>query len=308
MAKIAVIGAGHVGATAAQMIAEKSLADVVLVDIADGLAAGKSLDMMHALSVKGISVTVQGTNDFKEIAGSQIIVITAGFPRGPGMSRTDLLAKNATVMRSVVDQLNKHTTDPIVITVTNPLDVMTTLCYRLSGLDRFRVIGMGGVLDSARFTYVISQRLAVSLSQVKAMVVGTHGDSMLPLPGVTEVAGKKLTDLLDQAEIDKIIERTKGSGAEVISYLKSGSAFYGPAASVTKMIEVVLTDKKSVLPCSVYLEGEYEISGVSIGVPVVLGSNGVERIETIDMTTDESEALQKSAAAIQESLVSIGAE
>jgi malate dehydrogenase len=295
MDKIAIIGAGHVGATAAHVIAQRELADVVMVDIAGGIARGKSIDKMQAMAIHGNHVTITGTDDFAEIAGSKIVVVTAGFARGPGMSRTDLLNKNAAVITSVVNQINAYAPDAIIIMVTNPLDDMTTLAYRISGKDRSRVFGMGGVLDTGRFTYFISQKTGAKPADIKAMVIGAHGDKMIPLVSLATAGGKPIRDTLSRDELEELAERTRKGGAEIISHLETGSAYYGPGTGVAKMVEAILKDTKEVLPAAVYLDGEFGITGAAIGVPAVFGENGMEEIREIPLSDSEAAVLRESA-------------
>jgi malate dehydrogenase len=298
--KVTVVGAGNVGATAAQRIAEAGLADVVLVDIVEGLPQGKALDLAEAAPVVGHDARVTGTNDYADTAGSDIVVVTSGLARQPGMSRDDLLAKNAGIVRSVVEQAASASPNAILIIVTNPLDAMCHVAKRASGFPRERVLGMAGVLDSARFRTFIAEELGVSVEDTHAFVLGGHGDTMVPLPRYSTVAGIPITELLSEERVRALSERTANGGAEVVALLKSGSAFYAPAASVFEMVESILLDRKRVLPCAVELDGEYGQRGLFVGVPVVLGASGMERVIEISLTADEQAAFDRSAGAVRE--------
>ena len=298
--KVSVIGSGNVGATAARSIADKELADVVILDILEGVPQGKGLDMLEACPVEGSDARVIGTNDYADTAGSDIVVITAGLARKPGMSRDDLLHKNTAIISSVTEEVVKHSPGCIVIPVTNPLDAMAQVVYRVSGLPRERVVGMAGVLDSARMRAFIADALDVSVENTHAFVLGGHGDTMVPLPRYSTVAGIPITELLDAATVDAIVQRTAHGGAEIVKLLGTGSAYYAPGSAVVEMVESILKDKKKILPCSVFLQGEYGINDLFVGVPCKLGANGLEQIVEIELTADESAALQKSAAAVQE--------
>jgi malate dehydrogenase len=298
--RVTVIGAGNVGSTTAQRIIETGLADVVLVDIVEGMPQGKALDLAEAAPVVGYDVHVSGTNDYADTAGSKIIVVTSGLARQPGMSRDDLLAKNAGIVASVVKQAVAVSPDAIIIVVTNPLDAMCHVAMRASGFGRDRVIGMAGVLDSARFRHFIADELNVSVRDVRAFVLGGHGDTMVPLPRHSTVGGVPVTEMLPQERIDQIIERTRNGGAEVVALLKSGSAFYAPAAAVVEMVEAILLDRRRILPCAAYLQGEYGIDGLFVGVPVILGNGGMEKVIEIALTDDEKAQLAHSAAAVRE--------
>jgi len=298
--KVTVIGAGNVGANTAQKIAAKELADVVLVDVGDGVPQGKGRDMLESAPVEGEDVKITGTNGYDETANSDIVVITAGFPRKPGMSRDDLLLANYEVVKMATEQAVKLSPNAILILVTNPLDAMCWTAMKVSGFPRERVIGMAGVLDTARFRTFIAEELNVSFENVTAMVLGGHGDTMVPLVRFTNVSGIPLSELTDQATINRLVQRTRDGGAEIVKFLKTGSAYYAPAASTVEMVESILKDKKKVLPCAVSLEGEYGINGLFVGVPVKLGKNGVEKIYEIKLNDDEKAALNKSAAAVQE--------
>ena len=298
--RVTVIGAGNVGATTAQRIIETGLADVVLVDIVEGMPQGKALDLAEAAPVVGYDVRVTGTNDYADTAGSKIIVVTSGLARQPGMSRDDLLAKNAGIVSSVVKQAVAVSPDAIIIVVTNPLDAMCHVAMQASGFPRERVIGMAGVLDSARFRHFIADELNISVRDVRAFVLGGHGDTMVPLPRHSTVGGVPIIELLPKERIDQIIDRTRNGGAEVVALLKSGSAFYAPAASVVEMVEAILLDRRRILPCAAYLPGEYGIDGLFVGVPVVLGNGGMEQVIEISLTDDEKAELERSAAAVRE--------
>jgi malate dehydrogenase len=298
--KVTVVGAGNVGANTAQKIAAKELADVVLVDVVEGVPQGKGLDMLESAPVEGYDVRITGTNGYEETANSDIVVITAGFPRKPGMSRDDLLLANYEVVKSATEQAAKRSPNAILILVTNPLDAMCWTALKVSGFKRERVIGMAGVLDTARFRTFIAEELNVSFENVTAMVLGGHGDTMVPLVRLTNVSGIPLSELTDQATIDRLVQRTRDGGAEIVKYLKTGSAYYAPAASTVEMVESILKDKKKVLPCAVHLEGEYGIQGLFVGVPVKLGKEGIEKIYEIKLDEKETQALKKSADAVQE--------
>jgi len=298
--KVTVVGAGNVGATTAQRIAEAGLADVVLVDIVEGLPQGKGLDLAEAAPVVGHDARVVGTNDYADTAGSDIIVVTSGLARQPGMSRDDLLARNAGIVRSVVEQSARHSPEAILIVVTNPLDAMCHIAIQASGFPRERVLGMAGVLDSARFRTFIAQELGVSVEDTHAFVLGGHGDTMVPLPRYSTVAGVPITELLSPERVQALCDRTANGGAEVVALLKTGSAFYAPAASTFEMVESILLDRKRVLPCAVLLQGEFGIDGLFVGVPVVLGAAGLERVFEIELTADERAAFERSAEAVRE--------
>ena len=298
--KVTVIGAGNVGATTAQRIAEAGLADVVLVDIVEGLPQGKGLDLAEAAPVVGHDARIVGTNDYGETAGSDVIVVTSGLARQPGMSRDDLLAKNAGIVRAVVEASAPKSPDAVLIVVTNPLDAMCHVAMQASGFPRERVLGMAGVLDSARFRTFIAEELGVSVEDTHAFVLGGHGDTMVPLPRYSTVAGIPITDLLPPDRIAALVDRTANGGAEVVALLKTGSAFYAPAASTFEMVDAVLRDRRRVLPCATYLTGEYGVDGLFVGVPVVLGAGGLQRVIEITLTADERAAFDKSAAAVEE--------
>jgi malate dehydrogenase len=298
--KISIVGAGNVGATVAQYTVEKELGDVVLVDILEGIPQGKALDLLQAGPVHGYDSQLVGGNGYDDTADSDIVVITAGLARKPGMTRDDLLFKNAEIVGGVVDQVVARSRNAILILVTNPLDAMVQLAWKRSGFPSARVIGMAGVLDSARFRTFIAQELQVSVENVTAFVLGGHGDSMVPLPRYSTVAGIPITDLLPAERIQALVSRTASGGAEIVGLLKSGSAYYAPAAATVEMIEAILKDKKKILPCAAYLEGQYGVSGLYVGVPVKLGRSGVEQVIEIELTSDESAAFQKSAGAVRE--------
>ncbi len=305
--KVTVIGAGNVGATTAQQIIETGLADVVLVDIVEGLPQGKALDLAEAAPVIGYDVRIVGTNDYADTANSKIIVVTSGIPRKPGMSRDDLIATNASIVGGVVKQAAAVSPDAIIIVVTNPLDAMCHIALRASGFPRERVIGMAGVLDSARFRSFIADELEVSVRDVRAFVLGGHGDTMVPLPRYSTVGGVPITELMTPERIEQLVDRTRNGGAEVVALLKTGSAFYAPAASVVEMVESILRDRRRVLPCAAYLDGEYGVHGLFVGVPVVLGNGGIERVIEIGLLPDEQAAFQKSVSAVRELVAALPA-
>ena len=298
--KVSVIGSGNVGATAVRSIADKELADVVVLDILDGVPQGKALDMLEACPIEGSDSRVLGTNDYADTAGSDIVVVTAGLARKPGMSRDDLLNKNAGIIRSVTAEVVRHSPDCIIVPVTNPLDAMCQVVYRESGFPRERVVGMAGVLDSARMRAFIAEALDVSVENTHAFVLGGHGDTMVPLPRFSTVAGIPITQLLDSATVDAIVERTANGGAEIVKLLGTGSAYYAPGSAVVEMVEAILKDKKKILPCAVHLQGEYGVRGLFVGVPVKLGAGGAEQVIEIALEPAEQAALDKSAAAVRE--------
>jgi malate dehydrogenase len=298
--KITVVGAGNVGATVAQYIVERELGDVVLVDVIEGVPQGKALDLLQAGPVHGYDSRLTGSNAYDETQHSDIVVITAGLARKPGMTRDDLLFKNAEIVGGVVTQIVSRSPQAILILVTNPLDAMVQLAWKKSGFPSERVIGMAGVLDSARFRTFIAQELQVSVENVTAFVLGGHGDSMVPLPRYSTVAGIPITELLPPDRVAALVERTANGGAEIVNYLKTGSAYYAPAASVVEMVEAILKDKKKILPCAAYLDGPYGVRGLYVGVPVKLGRRGVEQVIQITLTAAEQAAFDKSAAAVRE--------
>jgi malate dehydrogenase len=298
--KITVVGAGNVGATAALWLASKELGDVVLVDVVEGVPQGKALDMAETAPIEGFDVRLTGTNGYEETANSDVVIITAGIPRKPGMSRDDLLKTNAGIVNTVVDQVVKYSPNSILIVVSNPLDAMCQVALRRSGFPKHRVIGMAGVLDSARMRCFLAEALDVSVENVTAFVLGGHGDTMVPLPRFSTCAGIPITELLTPEQIEAIVKRTANGGAEIVSLLKTGSAYYAPSAAAVEMTESILKNKKKILPCAAYLEGEYGINGLYVGVPCKLGTNGLEQIIEINLTAEERIALQKSAAAVQE--------
>ena len=304
--KVTIVGSGHVGATAALWIASKELADVVLIDIIEGVPQGKGLDLLEAMPIEKRDSYISGTNDYKDTANSDIVVITAGIPRKPGMSRDDLLNTNYNIMKAVVGEVVKHSPNCILIVVSNPLDAMAQAAYKLSGFPRERVVGMAGVLDSARFRAFIADELKVSVENVTAFVLGGHGDTMVPLPRYSTVAGIPITELIEKSRLDALVQRTRDGGAEIVKYLKTGSAYYAPSAAATEMVEAILKDKKKILPCAAYLQGEYGISGLYVGVPVKLGAKGIEQIIEIKLTAEEKSGLDKSAAAVKELVGVIG--
>ncbi|MBN2233442.1 MAG: malate dehydrogenase, partial [Deltaproteobacteria bacterium] len=298
--KITVVGAGNVGATCAHWAAAKELGDVVLIDIIDGVPQGKGLDLFEASPVEGFDSRIVGTNDYQDTAGSDVVVITAGLARKPGMSRDDLLEKNAGIVRGVTEQIVRYSPEAFIIVVTNPLDAMVYIAREASGFPANRVMGMAGVLDSARMRSFIAMELDVSVEDVSAFVLGGHGDAMVPLARYSTVAGIPLPALMPQEKIDAIIERTRSGGAEIVSLLKTGSAFYAPSASAVQMAEAILKDKKRILPCAAYLEGQYGIDGYYMGVPAKLGAGGVEAVIEIELLPEEKEALQRSFDGVRE--------
>ncbi len=302
--KVTVVGSGFVGSTTAQRMVDLGLADVVLTDILEGVPAGKGLDMLESAPITRSDAHAVGvstnTGDYRETANSDIVVITAGFPRKPGMSRDDLLKANYEVMKAVVENVAKFSPNAILIVVTNPLDAMAQTAYKLSGFPKNRVMGMAGVLDSARMSTFVAMELGVSVENVHSFVLGGHGDDMVPLPRYSTVAGIPLPDLLPKERIDAIVDRTRRGGAEIVNLLKTGSAYYAPSAAVVEMAEAILKDKKKILPCAAYLEGEYGVKGLFVGVPVKLGAHGIEQIVEIKLTPEEKAALDKSAASVRE--------
>jgi malate dehydrogenase len=304
--KISVIGAGFVGSTLAQRLVERDYADIVMFDIVPNMPQGKALDMLEAGPILGYDSQVTGTNDYGDTANSDIVVITSGFPRKPGMSRDDLVKKNQEVITQVTEQVVRYSPNCIIIMVTNPLDAMAQLAYKISGFPRSRIVGESGVLDTARFRTFVAQELNVSVRDVQAYVLGGHGDTMVPLTRMCTVAGVPLSKLLPAERIEQIVQRTRDGGAEIVKLLGTGSAYFAPSASVLQMVESILLDKKMIMPCSVYLEGEYAINGLFVGVPVKLGAGGVEQIIQVDLDENERAQLQRSAGAVQELIKVMG--
>lgn len=304
--RVTIVGAGQVGATVALLAVLEELADVVLVDVAEGMPQGKALDMMHARSVERFAPTVCGTNDYADTAGSDVVVLTAGLPRRPGMSRQDLLEANAAIVESVVRQAVAYSPDAVYLCVTNPLDVMTHLAWRASGLPSSRVLGMGGVLDSGRFAYLIAEETGAPVGDVEALVIGPHGDSMVPLPGLSTVGGRPLTEVLSPETIEGLVGRTIFGGAEVVALLKTGSASYAPAASVVRMLDVIVNDRREELPACVLLDGTYGIEGVYCGATAVLGRRGVVEVPELPLTDAEAARLREAAATVSEGIAAIG--
>jgi malate dehydrogenase len=298
--KITVVGAGNVGATCAQRLAERGYADIVLVDIIEGMPQGKALDLLESGPVVGFDSNVIGTNSYDETAGSDIAIITSGVPRKPGMSRDDLVLTNMKIVKGVTEELVKASPNCIIIVVANPLDAMAQLALKVSGFPRNRVIGMSGILDTARFRTFLAQELGVSVNDVAAYVLGGHGDTMIPLTRMATVGGVPVTQVLPEATVSKIVERTVKGGGEIVALLKTGSAFYAPSAGVAQMVDAIVLDKKQILPCAAYLDGEYGVNGVFVGVPAKLGKNGMEQIIEVKLTAEEEAALKKSADAVRE--------
>jgi malate dehydrogenase len=303
--KISIIGAGFVGATAAHWAAEKELGDVVIVDIIEGLPQGKALDLFEASPIEGFDARVVGTNGFEETRGSDVVIVTSGVPRKPGMSREDLLDINKKIIESVVTQVVEKSPNAILIMVTNPLDTMTYLALKKSGFPRERVMGMAGVLDTARFRAFIAMELGVSVEDIQALLLGGHGDEMVPLPRYTTVSGIPLSQLLPKETIDKLVDRTRKGGGEIVNLLKTGSAFYAPSAGAIQMAEAILKDKKRILPCCVYLNGEYGLKDICFGVPVKLGTKGIESIIQLELTEEEKKLLAKSAESVKKSIAEL---
>lgn len=303
--KITIVGAGNVGATAAHWAAEKELGDIVLVDIVEGMPQGKALDLMESRPVEGFDVEITGTNGYEATADSDLVIITSGLPRKPGMSRDDLLQKNKAIVSSVTQSVVETSPNSILIVVSNPLDTMSYVAKVVSGFPKNRVMGMAGILDSARFRVFIAMELKVSVEDIQALVLGGHGDSMVPLPRYSTVGGIPLTQLLPEDKINSIVARTRKAGGEIVALLKTGSAFYSPSASAVQMAEAILKDKKRILPCCAYLEGEYGLQDIYFGVPVKLGSNGVEQVMDVSLTEEESRLVQQSGEAVKESIASL---
>jgi len=305
VAKISVVGAGNVGASAALYLAEAEMGDVTLIDIVEGVAKGKALDLLEAGPVRGYDSMVEGSGDMKAVAGSELIIVTAGLPRKPGMSRTDLLKANADIVRGIAQAIKTHAPKAFVITVTNPLDVMTYLMYRVTGFPRERVIGMAGVLDSARFRAFLSMEIGVSVEDIQAMVLGGHGDTMVPLLSNATVSGVPVSKFVGKERLAEIVQRTRDGGAEIVKLLQTGSAFYAPASSAVQMAEAILKDKKRLLPVCAHLEGEYGFRDLYLGVPAILGSRGLEKIVELDLTADEKAALAKSAEDVKKGIADL---
>lgn len=298
--KVTVVGAGNVGATAAQRLVEKEIADVVLVDILEGIPQGKALDIMESAPVEGFDARMRGSNGYELTDGSDVVVVTAGLARKPGMSRDDLVQKNTEIVTGVVREAARRSPDAVLIVVSNPLDAMCEVARRVSGFPRERVFGMAGILDSARMRWFIAEALDVSVESTHAFVLGGHGDTMVPLPRYSTVAGIPITELLPPEQVEAIVQRTRNGGIEIVNYYKTGSAYYAPSSAVVEMVESVLQDRKKILPCAAYLQGEYGMKDVYLGVPVKLGRRGVEQIIEVRLTDEERQALERSAASVRE--------
>ena len=305
MPKLSVVGAGNVGASAALYLAEAEMGDVTLVDIVEGVAKGKALDLLEAGPVRGYDTMIEGSGDMRAVAGSDLIIVTAGLPRKPGMSRTDLLKANADIVRGIARAIKEHAPKAFVITVTNPLDVMTYLMYRVTGFPRERVIGMAGVLDSARFRAFLAMEIGVSVEDIQAMVLGGHGDTMVPILSNATVSGVPVAKFIKSDRLAEIVQRTRDGGAEIVKLLQTGSAFYAPASSAVQMAEAILKDKKRLLPACAHLEGEYGFRDLYLGVPCILGSRGLEKIVELDLTADEKAALAKSAEDVKKGIADL---
>jgi malate dehydrogenase len=304
--KITVVGAGNVGATTAQRLAERELArTIVLVDVVEGVPQGKGLDQWESAPIEGFDTRIIGANDYAPAAGSELVVVTAGIARKPGMSRDDLVRTNADIVKQVSQQIKQHCPTAIVVVVSNPLDVMCWVTKQVTGFPRERVIGMAGVLDTARYRAFLAEALDVSVRDIQAMVLGGHGDTMVPLISYTTVSGIPVTQLLDKAKLDKIVDRTRNGGAEIVAFLKTGSAYYAPSAATAQMVESIVLDQKRLLPCAAWLEGEYGLSGMYCGVPCKLGRNGLEKIVEVQLTADEKSALKKSAEAVKQTMAAV---
>src|SRR5216110_339042 len=304
--KITVVGAGNVGATAAQRLAEKELArTVVLVDVIEGVPQGKALDQWQSAPIEGFDTRVVGANDYAPARGSELVVVTAGIARKPGMSRDDVVRTNADIVKQVSLQIKQHCPSAVVLVVSNPLDVMCWVTKQVTGFPRERVIGMAGVLDTARYRAFLAEALDASVEDIQAMVLGGHGDMMVPLVSYTTVSGIPVSQLLDKAKLDQIVERTRNGGAEIVGYLKTGSAYYAPSAAVVQMVEAIVRDKKRILPCAVWLQGEYGLSGMYCGVPAKLGRKGLEQVLEVELTPQERAALQKSAEAVKQTMAAV---
>jgi malate dehydrogenase len=306
LSKITVVGAGNVGATAAQRLAERGLARVVvLVDVLEGVPQGKALDLWESAPIAGFDTRVVGANDYQPAAGSELVVITAGIARKPGMSRDDLVRTNADIVKQVSQQIKQHCPDAIVIVVSNPLDVMCWVTKQVTGFPRERVMGMAGVLDTARYRAFLAEALNASVADIQAMVLGGHGDTMVPLLSYTTVAGIPITQLLERASLERIVERTRNGGAEIVRYLKTGSAYYAPSAAVTEMVDAIVLDRKRILPCAAWVEGEYGVAGVFLGVPCKLGRRGIEQIIELRLAAEEGAALRQSAEAVRQTMAAV---
>lgn len=304
--KVTVVGAGQVGATAAELLVLHGIADVVMIDVAEGIPQGKALDMMHLRSVERFGPRVTGTNDYADTAGSDVVVITAGLPRKPGMTRDDLLAANSEIMRSVITRAVEASPDAVFVCVTNPLDIMTYLAWKESGLPSSRVIGMGGVLDSARFAFAVAEKTGAPIAEIEALAMGAHGDAMVPMPRFTTINGVPITELLPASDVEALVERTVFGGAEVVALLKTGSAFYAPAGSIVAMVRAILNDSGETLPSCVYLNGEYGIEDVYLSVPAMLGRDGVRGVVPLALTDAELDSLQASAATVAQAVDALG--
>jgi len=305
MKKVSVIGAGHVGATCTYYIAEKNIATLVMVDIVEGMPQAKGLDFAHAAPLRNYGVKVVGTNDYEMIRDSDVVVITAGIPRKPGMDRMDLLKINTDIVKTASRHVAHYAPNSTIIVVSNPLDIMCMVALDASGFALKRVIGMAGILDSTRFRYFVAEKLKVAVTDVQAMVLGGHGDTMVPLPRFTTVSGIPITELMDPADIDSLVDRTRNGGAEIVKYLKTGSAYYAPAASAAEMVEAILTNEKRIAPAAAYLRGEYGHEAIYLGVPVLIGKNGAEKIIELDLSKDERVLLDKSAEAVKKGLADL---
>ena len=302
MKKVSIIGAGHVGATCTYYIAEKNFADIVMIDVVEGMPQAKGMDFSQAAPLRQYGVTIRGSNDYREIADSDVVVITAGIPRKPGMDRMDLLRTNAEIVGTAARHTAAFAPNSTIVVVSNPLDIMCTVALEASGFALKRVMGMAGILDSTRFRYFVAEKLGVAVTDVHAMVLGGHGDTMVPLPRFTTVAGIPITRLMSAEEVKAFSDRTRSGGAEIVSYLKTGSAFYAPAASTAEMVEAIVTNEKRIVPVAAYLRGEYGHEGIFLGVPVILGSNGVEKIIELDLTVDERAMLDQSVTAVKKGI------
>ncbi len=305
MSKVSVIGAGNVGATTVYYVAERNIADIVMIDIVEGMPQSKGLDFLHSAPLRQYNVRIFGTNSYGEIEGSDVVVFTAGIARKPGMDRMDLLKTNARIANTAAQEIARYAPEAVVVVVTNPLDVIAMVMLRGTGFSPNRVLGMAGVLDSTRFRYFIAEKLNVWPGDVKAMVLGGHGDSMVPLKRYTSVGGLPITELLDESSIEQLVDRTRKGGAEIVGYLKTGSAYYAPAASVAKMVESIVKDEKRLIPAAAYLQGEYGYSDIFLGVPILLGENGVEKVVELELTEQEKKALDSSAEAVKAGVKSL---